>query len=435
MAVLYLPTPPKLECDAKGNISFKQMDHYFRTIGSIPNQILLQVDNLPEDCAASIVKIVREINKLIDDVTGFLMTDVFKKLKSKEQELEYKVREFFKEIDVWFQKKIVEILMKIAKLIGLPDPFAIPIPFIGPCEIMGADGKVENFSPTVGDLLTKAGKVKVKACIADDIERVKKFLGIKGKFDGSKGIKSPEHEVEEVWQRIVNWLNKTFNDFIFKAIELIVKALKKIPIIGPIVSKLLNAAIDPTITLEEAMKKIWEEYEKKIKDAIDDVLSGRALENLANKLMDELIDKVLNFPVPLFGTLGKLLGIDFNEEKRKFKVQSKEKLLHKIDDAWKDMMEKIRRFFHGGLIKKINDAILKLPGFILKRFPIVKKIFKAIDAIVKIMTGQNPITICDVINIILKPIFSLATIIYSMIPDCVQIKYTKYGLEPDPLKT
>jgi hypothetical protein len=107
--------------------------------------------------------------------------------------------------------------------------------------------------------------------MAYKIDKVKKFLGIDGKHDGKLGIKSPEHEAEEVWQKIVTWLKKTLENWIFSAIEAIIKVLTKIPIIGPVLKKLLAAAIDPTITVEEAFKQLVEEYKKKINKAIEDV--------------------------------------------------------------------------------------------------------------------------------------------------------------------
>jgi hypothetical protein len=42
------------------------------------------------------------------------------------------------------------------------------------------------------------------------------------------------------------------------------------------------------------------------------------------------------------------------------------------------------------------------------------------------------VPVCEVISIILKPIFDLGALIVNMIPGCVEIKVTKYGLEPNP---
>lgn len=428
MGTIYLPNPPKLDCDSNGNINFKQLDAYFRTIGQIPTQLKIQAGAVAEDCAPELFEAIRKMEKLIDDVTGFLMTDVFKKLKSKEQELEYKVREFFKEIDIFFQKKIVEILAKILKILGIPNPLMIPLPFIGPVPLPDDRGGVENYQPKLGDLFTKAGKVKVKACIAYDLERIKKFFGINGKFDGKLGIKSPEHEAEETWQKIVAWIKKTLNDFIFSCIEAIINVLGKIPIIGPVLKKLLAAWIDPTVTIKQAFDQMVTEYKKKIEKAIDDVLSGKTLENFAAKLLDEVIEKILNIPIPLFGTLGKLLGFTLDEEYKKKKVISKESIFHKIEDAFDNALEDIRKFFHGGMIKSIHDIILKAPGWILKHFPIVGKIFKVVEKIVRILSGK--ITICDVINLILPAIFNLSKLMLAFLPACVHIEYTEDGLPP-----
>lgn len=430
---IYLPKPPKLDCDANGNISFKKMDEYFRVLGQFPSQIRLQATGYGGPCGDEVLLAAVAMGALIDEVTGVLMTDVFKKIKSKEQEMIYKVREFIKEIDIFFQKKIIEIIIKILDILGIPNPLEIPIPFLSNSKIPNDKGEEESFTPKVKDLFTKAGKAKCKLALTYQIDRVKKFFGIDGKHDGKLGIKSPEHEAEELWQKIVTWIKKTLEDFIFSAVEAICNVLGKIPIIGPILKKLIAAAIDPTVTIEQAFKQMVEEYKKKIEKAIDDVVSGRALENLANKLLDELIDKVLNIRIPIFGTLGELIGFDFKKELKRSKIRSKENLWHRIEDQFDQAILKVRKFFHGGLIKKIDEIILKAPGWILSQFPIVKKIYNVVNKIVKFLTGQNPLTTCDVVNIILPPLFNLGEVLVKLLPqDCVEVKFTKYGVEPAP---
>jgi hypothetical protein len=63
----------------------------------------------------------------------------------------------------------------------------------------------------------------------------------------------------------------------------------------------------------------------------------------------------------------------------------------------------------------------------------VKKIYNVVDKIVKFLTGQNPLTTCDVVNIILPPIFNLGQVLVKLLPEkCVEVKFTKYGVEPAP---
>ena len=414
-AKIYLPVVPKLECDSKGHISFKQFDTFFRTIGSIPTQLKLQSNNLPESCSGSLLKAVDDIVKLINDISGILMSDVFKNLKSLEQELELKARELMKDIEVFFQKKLVEIISTILGILGIPNPLEIPIPFLDNCVIK--------------DLFTKDGKKKVKAAIAADVEKIKKFFGEDGAWDGTFGIKSIEHEVENLWHKAINWINKFLNDFNYNAIMAIIHALEKIPIIGQAI-KALESFVDPTVELDKMFEKAWDKLKADVKKAKEDLLSGKVFEDLGNKLIDQFINTILGISIPFVGTLGDIMGIDLKEEFKKFKIHMKENILHKIKDQWKVTMEKVRRFLHGGLIGKINDILLKAPGWILKQFPIVGKIFKVTQDIVDILTGKNPLTTCDVLNILLKPIFNLGSVIYGMIPDCIQVEQTEYGYSP-----
>ena len=427
-AIVYVPEVPGLECSASGKISFRQLEDYFVGISKIISQLKLQAKFIQDECGKELIQAIRDIEKLVDDITGILMTDVFKKIKSKEQEMKYKVREFMKEIDVWFQKKIVEALIKIINILGIPNVLQTPIPFVTAVTLIDENGNPVRYQPLIRDFFTKEGKVKIKAAMAEDIESIRKFFG-DGKYDGTFGIKSPEHEAEEFWQKALAWMKELLSDFIAACINAMIGLLTKIPIIGPIIKR-LGVFIDPTKPIKEQLKLQYEEFKKKIKKAKEDVLSGKAFEDLGEKLLNELIDFVLNLPIPLFGTLGNLIGFDKETRKKKETIHSKEELWHRIEDAFEDAMEKIKKFFQTDLIAKIHDIILKAPGWILNQFPIVKKIVKAIKLIIDICRGK--VSICVVLNIILKPIFSIPDAILKLIPNCIEVKRTKYGLEPNP---
>jgi hypothetical protein len=427
-AIVYVPEVPGLECSASGKISFRQLEDYFVGISKIISQLKLQAKFIQDECGKELIQAIRDIEKLVDDITGILMTDVFKKIKSKEQEMKYKVREFMKEIDVWFQKKIVEALLKIISILGIPNVLQTPIPFITAVTLIDENGNPVRYQPVIKDFFTKEGKVKIKAAMAEDIESIRKFFG-DGKYDGTLGIKSPEHEAEEFWQKALRWMKELLSDFIAACINAMISLLTKIPIIGPIIKK-LGVFIDPTKPIKEQLKLKYEEFKQKIKKAKEDVLSGKAFEDLGEKILEELIDFVLNLPIPLFGTLGNLIGFDKEQRKKKETIHSKEELWHRIEDAFEDAMEKIKKFFQTDLLAKIHDIILKAPGWILNQFPIVKKIVKAIKLIIDVCRGK--VSICEVLNIILKPIFSIPDAILQLIPNCIEVKRTKYGLEPNP---
>lgn len=426
--IVYVPEVPNLECGPNGQISFRQMEDYFVGIAKIISQLKLQAKFIQDECGKELIEAIRDMEKLVDDITGILMTDVFKKIKSKEQEMKYKVREFLKEIDVWFQKRIVDALLKIVDILGIPNPLTTPIPFITAVTLVDEAGNPVRYQPVINDLFTKEGKVKIKAAIAEDIESVRKFFG-DGKYDGTLGIKSPEHEAEEFWQKALAWMKELLSDFIAACINALIGLLTKIPIIGPIIEK-IGVFIDPTKPIKAQLKLKYEDFKKRIKKAKEDVLSGKAIEDFGEKLLQELIDFVLNLPIPLFGTLGNLIGFDNEERKKKETIHSKEELWHRIEDAFEDAMEKIKKFFQTDFIAKIHDIILKAPGWILQQFPIVGKILDTIKLIIDICRGK--VSICQVLNIILKPIFGIPDAILKFIPNCIEIRRTKYGLEPNP---
>lgn len=419
---IQLPKIPKLECPADGKIGKKELDAYFKNIGRTMGRLNLSAPNLDldDECSLALIAATVAIEQVMKPIEG-VTTDPFQTLKSKELEYRYRARELFKDIEEYFKKSIVEILLDVANLLGVPNPFIVPIPFLGTATLIDANGNPYKYDPLIIDMFTKDGQRKIKDALREDLEEVKKFLGIESTFDGSLGIKSPDLEAEEVWHKVKNWFNKLINDFIGAVADAIANAVKTIPIIGKPIYDLITAAVDPTIAVEQAFDKMVTEYKAKIKKAKEDVLSGKATEDLGEKLLDEVIDNILGINIPLIGTVGDLLDID----KNKRDIVMKEDIFHELEDAVKEFIEKARRFFKGDLIVKINEIITKAPGYILELFPIVGKIFKIIKKVADILSGKNPLTECDVLKIIFPVVFSFGSLIENLLPDCIEVIYVE----------
>jgi hypothetical protein len=420
--VIELPKIPKLECSPDGKVSKKDLDAYFKNVGRTIGRLNLSVTSvdLDDECTLAILAAaiaIEEVIKPLDSIT----TKPLDKLKSKELELRYRARELGKDIEEYFQKKVSEILLDLIELLGIPNPFEVPIPFIGVATLIDEQGNPYEYDPVIADLFTKEGQRKVKLAIKEDIEAVKDFLGIESTYNGDLGVKSPDLEAEETWHKIKNWFNNLINDFIGSVANAIGKAVKAIPIIGKPIYDLVSAAVDPTITVEQAFDKLVAEYKAKIKKAKEDVLSGKAVEDLGQKILDEAIDRILSIQIPLIGTVGDLIDIDPNKKDIIIKVGD----FHEIEDKVKELIAKARRFFKGGLIVKINEIITKAPGYILEQFPIVGKIFKIIKRVADILSGKNPLTECEVLSILLPPIFSFGSLIENLLPDCVEVIYVE----------
>jgi hypothetical protein len=418
--VIELPKIPKLECPPDGKISQKELDAYFKNIGRTISRLELSVGglDLDDECSLAVIAAVLAIDattKPFEEIT----TKPLDKLKSKELEFRYRARELGKDIEEYFKKKVSEILLDLIELLGIPNPFEIPIPFIGVATLIDEQGNPYEYDPVIADLFTKEGQRKVKLAIKEDIEAVKEFLGIDSTYDGKLGIKSPDLEAEETWHKVKNWFNNLINDFIGSVADAIAKAVKAIPIIGKPIYDLITAAVDPTITVEQAFDKLVAEYKAKIAKAKEDVLSGKAIEDLGEEILDEAIERILAIQIPLLGTVGDL--IDVNPDNRDIVI--KEGIFHEVEDKVKELIAKARRFFKGGLIVKINDIIAKAPGYILEQFPIVGKIFKIIKRVADILSGKNPLTECEVLRILLPPIFSFGSLIENLLPDCVDVVY------------
>ena len=418
--VVDLPKIPKLQCSPDGKLSKKDLDAYFKNIGRTIGRLELSVVglDLDDECSLAVIAAIVAIDaatKPLEEIT----TTPLDKLKSKELEFRYRARELGKDIEEYFQKKVTEILLDLIELLGIPNPFEVPIPFLGTATLLDDKGNPYKYDPVIVDLFTKEGQRKVKLAAKEDIEKVNKFLGIESTYNGDLGIKSPDLEAEETWHKIKNWFNNLINDFIGSVANAIAKAVKAIPIIGKPIYDLITAATDPTITVEQAFDKLVAEYKAKIKKAKEDVLSGKAVEDLGQKILDEAIEKILGIQIPLIGTVGDL--IDVNPDDRDIVI--KEGIFHEIEDKVKELIAKARRFFKGGLIVKINDIIAKAPGYILQQFPIVGKIFKIVKRVADILSGKNPLTECEVLNILLPPIFSFGSLIENLLPKCVEVRY------------
>lgn len=418
--VVELPKIPKLECTPDGKIGKKALDAYFKNIGRTTSRLKVSTTGIQNECSLSVIAAVLAIEELVNGVIDLVTTKPFTTLKSLELEYKYRARELSKDIEEFFKMKVVDILLTIADVLGVPNPFKVPIPFLSSTTLLDASGNPYVYKPVIIDLFTKEGQKKVKAALKEDIESVKKFfIELEGTFDGSLGILSPDLSAEEAWHKIKNWFNQLINDFIGAVTEAIGNAVKNIPIIGKPIYDLIFSSIDPTIAIEIAFDKLVSDTKKAIKKAKEDFLSGKVAEDLGEKLLREAIDIILNIKIPLLGSVGDYVDIDIDKKD----IVITEFNFHEIEDAVKELIQKARRFFKGDILVKIKEIIEKAPASILRRFPIVGKIFDALKKVGDILAGKNPLTECEVLNIIFPAIFNLGLLIENLLPDCIEVKY------------
>ena len=412
--VVQIPKIPKLECGTDGKIGKKALDEYFKNIARTSSRLSLSTNGLQldDECSLAVIAAVIAIDELTKKSLDAVTTEPFQDLKSKELDAKYRARELSKDIEEYFKKKVVDILLTLIGVLGVPNPFTTPIPFIGSTK--------DGYDPVIADLFTKDGQKKVKAAVKEDIENVKKFFSdMESTFNGDLGIKSPDLEAEETWHKVKNWFNQLINDFIGTVTQAIGKIVKAIPIIGKPIYDLVFSSIDPTIAIEKSFDMMVDEYKKKIKKAKDDVLSGKVAEDIGEKLLQEVVDKILAINIPLLGSVGDYIDVDI----KKKDLVIPELDFHDVEDAFKELIQKARRFFKGDILVKIYDIIAKAPGYILSQFPVVGKIFKALKKVVDILSGKNPLTECEVLNIIFPVIFSLGSLIENLLPSCIEIEY------------
>lgn len=418
--VIELPKIPKLECTPDGKIGKKNLDTYFKNIGRTTSRLKVSTTGIQNECSLSVIAAVLAIEELLNGVLDLVTTKPFTTLKTLELEFKYRARELSKDIEEFFKMKVVDILLTIADVLGVPNPFEVPIPFLSSTTLLDASGNPYVYRPVIIDLFTKEGQKKVKAAAKEDIESIKKFfVELEGTFDGSLGILSPDLTAEEAWHKIKNWFNQLINDFIGAVTEAIGNAVKNIPVIGKPIYDLIFSSIDPTIAIEIAFDKLISDTKKAIKKAKEDFLSGKVAEDLGEKLLREAIDIILNIRIPLLGSVGDYVDIDINKKD----IVMAEFDFHEIEDAFKELIQKARRFFKGDILVKIKEILEKAPSAILKRFPIVGKIFDALKKVGDILAGKNPLTECEVLNIIFPAIFSIGSLIENLLPSCVDIVY------------
>ena len=185
---------------------------------------------------------------------------------------------------------------------------------------------------------------------------------------------------------------------------------------------------------------MWDGFKRRYQKLRDQLLSGNLADKIARKIYEQaqamirdLIDAILSITIPIFGTLGKVIGIvlDTIEEK----TPSLEKFLAKIQGAWKRTMEDIRKFFQRNWFQQIFEWLSKLSGAILdalKAIPIVGAFIKALTLIMEIITGK--ISQCTAMEFFEKatgiPITGMANRIYSHIPSCFSVEYKEGGYMP-----
>lgn len=441
---LVLPPRPPLECQG-GKFGFKQTTQYFKRVGQLKKQLELQYYALPASCDAECKEKLGEAIKKMNrefDLLNSIFPRVFQRIKNLEHELEYQAMQLLRELEMFLYNKMIEFLNDVINKLGILNILNFPIPFLGSTTLIDAQGKPYKYSPRIIDFFTKEGKEKIKAAVREREEDVRKFLRkiddkVDEFFTGEWNIKSRDYSTEELWRRFVGWVRRTLSNFINEIITAIIKAIDKIvPLPG-----FLKFLADPVGTLQREFDKIWEKFKKEYNDIKQKLLSGelandvaRALYKQAQKIIDTLIDTILNIPVPFFGTLGNVLGIiiDVKDEK----VQSKEKILAKIQGEWQELMQDIRDFIQRDWFRKITEWLYKTISKaildLLKSIPLIGAFIKALTLIMDIVSGK--ISQCDAMRFLEKtlgvPITTMAQRIYDLIPSCFSVKYEEGGYMP-----
>lgn len=433
--IIYLPTPPVIECTS-GDIT-KSLSEYFRVLGTIPSQIGQQARLIDDQaCREGLLGAVLTLKKTIDEITGILFTDVFQRLQDTGREMELKVREFIRDIEIFFQKMIIESSADLLSFLGIPTILDMEIPFLCEYTEIAADGTITKYKPLYKDIFTKEGKMKIKASAIECLDHLEDFFeDVKDFFTGELNFKSLDEQIEKIWARIQIKVNELFNNFIIALINTIYEKVKSIPGLGSLLA-FVDSTESLTATYEKFKKEFIETYEEIKKQLLDPELDSKikdALKKKAKELMDAFINTILDIglPAPFNITIRDIMGIeDFETEWKKFKVIIKERYLERIEEGFRRLIESIRKYLAGNWINTLYELLLKLGGGILEQFPIIGKIIKWVGDIVGVLTGQYPW--CDVIKILAMPIFSLADMMYSAVASVagVQIEFTEFGYLP-----
>ncbi len=406
---VYLPKiyPPLIN----GKVTGKSISNCMRSIKSLSAQLSLQAGKFPDEHRAEIDAAIDQINAISDNISSFA-TSVFDTIKNPEHEGVYQAREFVKDAEIFFQKKIVEAVTTITGLIGggLESMLKIPLPVVG------------EFSPL--DIFTKEGKENIKKKLKEletllSTDKVTDTL-----FQGKWNLYIPEYSAEECYHKVMDFGVQMLNDFVIAGTNALVSFLESIPVIGSVISS-LGAIKDPTKAIQESVEQGILNIQKQYEEMRDKFMSGELAENTANDLLNGATDMLENLSLPFLGSVGGF--VDLSDEKKK--VLMKEFDLARLKDSFDHLIQKIRRIIAGGWNKMIYDILLSAPDWVLKQFPILKDIIKALETIVDVCEGKIPMEVA--LNAVCAPMFDISIdIIMGCFNSSVATKETEYGIEP-----
>jgi len=453
---LQLPNLPTLICSIGSNFDFGNVSDFFQTMGSIPGQIQAQISNIPAVISGDLKRLNAAIKAALDNASA-AFTATFDRIKSYESMMMYKAREFAKNIENYLYQLIINAIVDLINALGLPNPLAIPIPYLTGC--------------VVGDIFTLSGRNKIKNAIILLAEQ--KALGpiiaflaafdasVEYAFNGKLGDTSLEYQVEEIWSKIMSWVASQINNFIQfvfspalnvalgTAWNLAGDAAAAAAITDPTFEPLagycyaqvgvLEAAftpilIDPTVALEASLNQILIEA------------LNNAGKNPINE-MNHVINEVLNFPIPfplspLVGasTMGGLIGINLQNESFKYKFSKVELLLLKLWDLLKQAFERLKRLFVSTYNLVVTATFTNLTevfgylaetflNFIISNIPILGTVYTAFTLLESIFNGTYPA--CTAMTALAPELFELASLIKTILSapsSAFKVNFSPYGL-------
>jgi hypothetical protein len=380
---------PILECTGDLMPNVPNMTDFFKQIGSVPAVLTLQLSELPTCIALALWNDIKSIvitpldatEDFLGALSPTLPSQTRNTVRDRPEEWRRRADDLQENYKLYFMLGLINLLGTFASHI-----LQIPLPLVPEC--------------TVGDLLSPEGRDKIGKAILSKLpvliliipEPFRSIcLGIYGLLNSEEALRNfKSYWVSEVKKIVQNPLYAVFT-FLIKKFKTIWKSLN-LPNIPALLTldpvEILNAVIQPYIaSFTNAYNALVKPF-KDVKEGVEKhgTLADYLKSQLSAKL-GEIINSILSIPIPLIGTLGKLLGIEGFEDLKLGSIITPQAVFAR-------------------LCTRLANVIQDVVSIILEQW--IQKVKKFLDKIgLGAIFSLVPLTFCKFLQLVAPQLFSL----------------------------
>ena len=394
---------PVLECTGELMPNVPNMTEFFKSLGSIPAVMSLQLAELPaciamalwDDIKSIVIQPLDAMEDFLGALSPTLPSQTKNTVRDRPEEWKRRADDLQENYKLYFQLALINLLGSFASHI-----LKIPLPLVSGCY--------------VGDLLSPEGRQRIRDAVIKNFANLIELIPepFRSLCKGEFGYFSLEEAFRNFFSYWKSMVKKIISNPLFAVFQFLIKKFNKIwkslnlPALPALLSldpsEIIMAIVQPYIaTIQNTYNALIKPF-KDIKEGIEKYGSASDyLKSELNKILPKIVNSILSIKIPVLNvTIGDLMGIKSIEDLA-------DGVVIRAQDVFARLIARIANVF--------EDIVL----IILEQW--IQKVKKFLDKIgLGVIFTLVPLTFCKFLKIIAAPLFNIGKIVESAVNSAAQ---------------